>query len=194
MLFLWPYWTTYRRRHAEIPISLKITGLWTWPFMALACDLLLLPPTRFPRFFRTSTARTSMKLGIRVPYGESFITFWFLIPFSKKNLAPPMNLAFFVVSPPKFFYLSLVSQWNLAYLLLIDMALWRFGFLPNFRKKKSRPSYGLSIFLWFPQRNSFIITGIPMKLGIPTHYWHGFMTFWFFTQFSKKKILPLLWT
>lgn len=70
-----------------------------------------------------------------------------------------MDLAFYC-GFPTIFLSSLVSQWNLVHLLIIDMALWRLGFLPNFRKKKSRPSYGLSIFLWFPQQFFF------------THFWY----------------------
>ena len=158
--------------------------------------------------------------------------------------APPLPAA---ASPdtfsPIFFKLPLlVAQWNLVFVFLMVKALWRFGFWPHFRKKKSRPPYKLSIFLWFPPQNFFIyhwypnetwhtcflmtwlydvlvfypistkknlvppmdnhqknifwwfpdkklfiITGIPMKLGIPAPYWHGFMTFSFFTPISRKK-------
>ena len=91
--------------------------------------------------------------------------------FEEKNLAPPMDLAFFCGFPNEIVLSSMVSQWNLVYLLIIQMALWRFSFLPNL-KKKSRPSYGLSIFLWFPNEFFLPITGIPMKLGVPTHSRH----------------------
>ena len=142
-----------------------------------------------------------------------------------------------MVSPPKFFYLSLVSQWNLVYLLLIDMALWRFSFLPHFRNKNLTPPMDLAFFVvsrpnfihhhWYPNETwhtcfsltwlydvfifysnlkkksrplidlAFFVVSRPKVFHhhcypnvtwcITTHYRHGFMKFWFSTQFSKEK-------
>ena len=94
-------------------------------------------------------------------------------------------------SPIFFKLLLLVPQWNLVYVFLMVQALWRFGFWPHFRKKKSRPPYKLSIFLWFPPQNFFIYHWYPNE----TWYTCSLLTWLydvlvFYPNFEKKIISP----
>ena len=56
-----------------------------------------------PDFFRRSHHRRLMKLGIRIPYAPSIVTFWFLPKNSRKKfpLPPPQLRIFFGF--PRFF-------------------------------------------------------------------------------------------
>ena len=59
-------------------------------------------------FFRRSHHRRLMKIGIRIPYDPSIVTFWFLPKKSRKKISPlPHNLEFFLGSPD-FFDVSII--------------------------------------------------------------------------------------
>ena len=96
-----------------------------------------------------------MKLSIPAPYRHGFMTFWFLTPFLKqKNLAPPMNLAFFRGFPRIFF---IVHWYPNETWYTYSLSTWLYDVLvfdPIFEKKIS-PPHELNIFLWFPHQNIF---------------------------------------
>ena len=61
-----------------------------------------------PDFFRRSPYRRLMKLGIRILYTPSIVTFWFLPKNLKKKISPlPHNFEFFWV-PPIFFDVPII--------------------------------------------------------------------------------------
>ena len=90
---------------------------------------------RFPDFFQSFNCRRLMKLGICISYGPGV----FIITDKFEKYFPPLALQIFFWGFPDFFFkVSMaVGWWNLIFVFLMALGLWRFGFYWKIRNKFS---------------------------------------------------------
>ena len=112
--------------------------------------------------------------------------------FQKKKSRPPMDLVFFCGFPPKIFFIYHWypnETWYTCSLLtwLYDVLV----FYPNFEKKIISPPMDLAFLCVVSRPKLFHHQWYPNETWyMPTHYQHGFMKFWFLTQFWKNNFPP----